>query len=284
MRGPLISLAAACSIAFGHAAALMAREPFAPNCNAPAPSCAVPPNCYRPCDVPCGPKEGPKEGPPQPKEGPPTGEGGELAETGVYVAPPRVGTMQAPTRRVGIEGLSITFPELKVCLPRIHLPHCIHSYSDARMVIEEAHAPYVRTGYQYSAPAQAPASREAPRESCEEQLRAMQEKYDALERKAAQLERLIEQQRGITPQPGGCPPPMSPLQAPTPTADPAAYKVSVRLHPSAAATPYLSNSAAGVYPNRAVSYLTEPATLPHPNQPQPIREPQRATQGLRPGW
>jgi len=196
-----------------------------------------------------------------------------MQETGVYVAPPRVGSMQAPTRRSGIEGMSITFPSLRLSLPSIHFPHCTHSYSEAKMIINEAEAPYVRTGYQ--SVAQAPQSREAPRETCEDQLRALQEKYNSLESKAAQLERLIDQQRGLAPPVDDRPKSLSPLQAPTPTADPAAFKVSVRLTPTNNEVP-ANPPGQAYYPNRPVSYLREPATLPPLHQPPPpIREPLR---------
>jgi hypothetical protein len=178
--------------------------------------------------------------------------------------------MQAPTRRRSIEGFGITFPELKISLPRLHLPHCIHSFTESRMIIDQAQAPYVRTGYQ--APAQAP--REAPRETCEEQLRALQEKYNSLESKAAQLERLIDQQRGIIPPSNDHPRSLSPLQAPTPTADPASYKVSVRLSQQVI-EPQIPPPPAPSFPNRTISYLKEPAVLPPLHQPSPIREPVR---------
>lgn len=169
--------------------------------------------------------------------------------------------MQAPSSRVGLEGFSITFPELKISCPRIHFPHVIRSHSEARMLIDGAQAPYVRTGYQLTGPVQAPAPREAPPETCEEQLRTMQEKYDRLEQRAAQLEQLLQQNRDVPPTKN--PAPLSPLQAPKPTADPAAYQVSMRL---GASQP--SPAPAG----RQVSYIREPAPLlPNAPRQQPIQ-------------
>jgi hypothetical protein len=119
-----------------------AYPPAAPNC-----ACGNPygcPNCNPNCRPPCSPPGPPKEGPP--KEGPP-----ELpnqpVETGVYLAPPRSGVTRGPVTYRGVEGASITFPELKLKFPSIRLPSCFHDHSGARMTIDSAVAPWESHGY-----------------------------------------------------------------------------------------------------------------------------------------
>lgn len=161
-----------------------------PNCISPAPSCVS--------KVPCGPDQ-PRGGPPEkdvPREGPPE----ETVETGVYVAPPRTGALQGPTRRLGIQGMSITFPQVKLTAPHLEFPNLVRSHTEARMLIDQAQAPYVRTGYQTVSTGSPEAPRDTPRDAprdCEEELREMREKYEQLENRAAQMERLLEQQRDL---------------------------------------------------------------------------------------
>lgn len=240
-----------------------------PNCVAPAsPNCVAKPRCRCPscCDTPCRPDEPltPRNGPPTnpPREAPPEQ---ELVETGVYVAPPRTGAMIGPSSRVGIEGFSVTLPALKLTSPRIEFPHLFRSRSEARMVVEEAHAPYVATGYQYAhqgaAPGQRAAPRQAPPDDCEEQLRVMKEKYDQLERQAAQLERALEQQQQRGGSRDGAPrgekePCLSP---PQPEVD--AMRLNLRPLPMVRTAPVEVGATAG-YAHRPVGYLQEPALIP----------------------
>jgi hypothetical protein len=139
---------------------------------------------------------------------PPKEEYGELRETGVFVAPPRTGVTQGPINRMGVEGLTLSLPEIRITTPRVEFPSFFHSRSESRMILDRAHAPYVHTGYQYTGAAvQAPAgnrdiappaqSRDLPPQSCEEQLRELQEKYRELEQQSRQLERALEQQRDL---------------------------------------------------------------------------------------
>ena len=127
-------------------AASLAPYAWGQNSNCVSP---VPPGCIS--KVPCVP-ERPRDVPPEtPRDVPPE-------ETGVYVAPPRTGALQGPTRRLGIQGMSITFPGLKLTAPHLEFPNLVRSHTEARMIIDQAQAPYVHTGY--TTP-QAP--REAPR-------------------------------------------------------------------------------------------------------------------------
>ena len=197
------------------------------------PACGPQPSCDFPGYQPCGPKEGPpvpKEGPPAPKEGPPPEEQVELEETGVFVAPPRTGATRGAINRTGIEGMSITFPQLRLSMPSIELPCRYHGRSEARMMIDAAEAPYVRTGYQakrilsqVAAPAttkEAPQEKEAAPKAptpmdCETQLKQLEEKYAELQK---ELENCMQQQKslkgGIEQGKGFPPKGMTPQQGP----------------------------------------------------------------------
>jgi hypothetical protein len=64
-------------------------------------------------------------------------------ESGAYVAPPRTGTTVGESNSIGIEGLSIKFPELNLQLPELKLPHFTHRRRGPHMEVEAAKAPYV---------------------------------------------------------------------------------------------------------------------------------------------
>jgi hypothetical protein len=128
----------------------------APACTTPAgvPSCTSPvgggggrscgrPNCPHCCQPPCCP---PRPGVPrdaerdQPRDavGPPPGN---------YVAPPPTGTVEGPQRGVELGGLSITFPELTLGLPKLRFTHCSAFQRNGRMHLEGGVAPFVENPY-----------------------------------------------------------------------------------------------------------------------------------------
>lgn len=198
MRFPLLIAVLAAAAEVTHAANPQCHAPPSATCKLPT-SCASPP-----CKPPCPPCEG------QRREAPPE----EGYETGVYVAPPRSGTTQGPVRRLGIQGLSITFPEVRLRLPSLEFPSLVRSRTESRMVLDQAVAPYVSTGYQ--APNAQP--RSAPPDDCEERLRQLQAEHEQLQAKARELQQMLEQQRGSVPK-APCRTdrgPAAPLPAPVP--------------------------------------------------------------------
>jgi hypothetical protein len=52
--------------------------------------------------------------------------------------------MQGPLRALEFEGAALRFPALELKLPNLRLPSCSKIHSNARMLIEAAHAPYVQ--------------------------------------------------------------------------------------------------------------------------------------------
>lgn len=101
-------------------------------------------SCDKPCDKP------PERGaPPPPDRGapPPEENGGGLQETGAYIAPPRSGSTRGATNFHGIDGGSITLPEIRLRFPCIELPACFKSRTSARMHIDSAVAPWESHGY-----------------------------------------------------------------------------------------------------------------------------------------
>jgi len=133
-------------------------------------------------------------------------------ETGAFVAPPRTGVTRGAINRIGVEGLSLTLPEIRLTTPRLELPSFFHSHAEARMTLDRAEAPYVRTGYQMVGTgryfetdrdavdergaaddrardeAQPRSTRAA--DECEEELRRLREKYRQLDEEARRLEAL----------------------------------------------------------------------------------------------
>lgn len=177
-----------------------AYPPAVPNCGCGNPyGC---PNCNPNCRPPCNPPGPPKEGPPgPPKEGPPEMPN-QPVETGVYLAPPRSGVMRGPMSFRGVEGASITFPELRLKLPSIQLPSCFHDRSGARMTIDSAVAPWESHGFVNAARSEAALRQQvqqlqernatsgddrAAREAAEDHLKATQ---DELQRLRCEVNRL----------------------------------------------------------------------------------------------
>lgn len=164
-------------------------------------SCITPvgPSCNSrvPCDRP-QPRDMPRPNP----RSVPEQEQVELRETGGYVAPPRTGTARGPVNRIGIEGMAITLPEVRISTPRFEFPSWYRSRQDASMTLDRAEAPYVHTGYEVASVGRRVDSEvqaEEPVEAasrgvddCESQLRALQEKYEQLQR---DLEECLESQK-----------------------------------------------------------------------------------------
>lgn len=227
-----------------------------------------------------------------------------LQETGAYIAPPRSGSTRGATNYRGLDGGSLTFPELRLRLPSIELPACFRSRSAARMHIDSAVAPweshgYVQTGAtagdaallqriaaleeelknRGSAPRGAEASDHAAkaREAAEDYAKKLQEYEDLLKRCEEEQQRLREciqncleqhqgRERGERPIQR-----MSPRQAPTQAPDdkpigPPPVPTESRFR----RTPPLEFQAA------PASYTAEPIQREPPrliSEPRPIREP-----------
>jgi hypothetical protein len=117
-------------------------------------------------------------------------------EVGTFIAPPRVGAIRGAINRTGIEGLSITLPELTIRMPSIELPSRYHSRSNARMMIESAQAPFVRTGFETVGMAQGqavtgPSGGAAPRESApltDDRGRRESAPFDDIDKKVKEIE------------------------------------------------------------------------------------------------
>ena len=126
-----------------------------PNCTKCRPKiCVNVPNtiriersCEKSCEHPRG--NPPERGGPPPERGgpPPEENGGGLQEMGAYIAPPRSGSTRGATNFQGIDGGSITLPEIRLRMPSIELPACFRSRAGARMHVDSAVAPWESHGY-----------------------------------------------------------------------------------------------------------------------------------------
>lgn len=130
------------------------RYSRSPTCAAPQPepSCEAPrqePNCAAPerpkCPCP----------PPEPQSAPPE----YYAPQGVFVQPPPSGTVRGPVNQTGIEGASLTFPEVTIRMPSLRFPALSRYRSNARMEMDRQSAPFVEqpAAPMQAAPAAAPA-------------------------------------------------------------------------------------------------------------------------------
>lgn len=112
-----------------------------PTCEAlPRPTCETPPPCRPPCNPP----------PQMPMM---------IQQPGVFVQPPASGTVQGPVEQSGIEGATVTFPELSLRMPSIRFPGRSRTRQNARMLLDQQYAPYVESPPVAAMPAQmAPAA------------------------------------------------------------------------------------------------------------------------------
>lgn len=228
-----------------------------------APGCTT----YDRCTTPCGPpREGPPSPPLTPRPGPPE-QPEQLQETGVFVAPPRTGVTQGGAHRVAIQGMTLTFPELKIGLPHLGLPSLVRTRSEPRMILDQAVAPYVVTGHQrVGPPAQPAAPREAPPATCEEKLRELQARYE-------QLEQMLKKCQAAQGDPAAASvPPVPDLGrevSPTPP-DAQQYRESTA-YPVPQSTPIQQPTVVPLpYPTTGYSYAEPQVTAP---APQPVSIP-----------
>lgn len=70
--------------------------------------------------------------------------GAEDEPQGGYAAPPRSGTMAGPTSSLGLDGLELEIPALKLKLPKVRFPSFTRYHTQPRMLVDEAVAPFVR--------------------------------------------------------------------------------------------------------------------------------------------
>lgn len=104
------------------------------NCCSQQCGCDVP--CKKPCP-PDTPRSGPPEEEDQPRSGPP----------GTFAAPPPTGVIESPSRGIELGGVSLTFPELTIGIPRLRFHGISHFHRDANMRLDSARAPYVAAPY-----------------------------------------------------------------------------------------------------------------------------------------
>lgn len=106
-------------------------------CQPPACNC---PQCKPPCKPTCKPPCNP---PITPRDLPPPGEDIPSTPRGMYVAPPRTGVEVGESRAIGVNGMAIKFPAMRLQLPSIELPSISRMRQKAHMRIESATAPFV---------------------------------------------------------------------------------------------------------------------------------------------
>ncbi|WP_254513649.1 hypothetical protein [Anatilimnocola floriformis] len=66
-------------------------------------------------------------------------------QPGVFVQPPATGTVQGPIEQTTVEGAELSFPELRLRMPSLRMPTVSRSRQNARMVLDQAHAPFVES-------------------------------------------------------------------------------------------------------------------------------------------
>jgi hypothetical protein len=244
-----------------HTAALARRG--GASCDVMAPTCQPPADCRHrePCDR-CQP-------PSQRRLGP--GEEQVMREVGAYIAPPRTGAFRGPVVRRGFEGGVIVFPEIRLRLPSIEWPARYHSHSSARMIIDEAVAPWESHSFVYGSAAVAPEgaqrrSDETPQkrtvEDCERQLEECRRQLDELRQQYERLKHLeesLDKSRGPQPAPKPSPyqaPPSKALPGfpPAPVPDQGALK-PLPFYPEAPAS-FVGEAAEPGQPERF--FITEP--------------------------
>ena len=139
------------------------HDSSSPKCDDPNCTDCVEPAPHRPCQcdecrrprhvfVRVPKKKGgglPESGPDGPS-GPPPG--------GAFVQPPPTGTTVEGGRSLGLRGMAITMPKLRLELPSIELPSLMHIRHSTRMRLEEADAPYMQAPARPAMPAMLRAS------------------------------------------------------------------------------------------------------------------------------
>lgn len=131
-----------------------------PTCEAlpQQPTCEAPPPCKPPCNPP------PQQQMPM-----------MIQQPGVFVQPPASGTVQGPIEQSGIEGATVTFPELSLRMPSIRFPAKSRSRQNARMLLDQQYAPYIESPPIAAMPAQAapPAAPAQPMVAAAPQMQMM---------------------------------------------------------------------------------------------------------------
>lgn len=177
----------------------------APTCDCPRCSAErEPEDCVKkPCDR-CVPKQPPT---PPDREGPPTQDNPPpmLGPRGSYVAPPRSGVAVGESRALGLNGMAIKFPAIRLEMPSIEFPSVSRMRRSAHMRVDAATAPFVEEagyaaydqyaarGYAYDqggavqAPRSAPPERDAP-PSCSKSRDANSDREAEFEQRLKRLD------------------------------------------------------------------------------------------------
>lgn len=161
--------------------------PQQPSCEAPRPTCEAPPPCKPPCNPP----------PQQPMM---------IQQPGMFVQPPASGTVQGPVEQSGIEGATVTFPELSLRMPSIRFPARSRSRQNARMLLDQQYAPYVESppvaAMPASAAATAPAAPMAAAPAAQPMMAAAPQMQMMMAPAAPQMQMMMmPQQMMMTPMP-----------------------------------------------------------------------------------
>lgn len=75
---------------------------------------------------------------------PEAGEEDDPQKGGGYAAPPRSGTMAGATNSIGLDGLELEIPAIKIKLPKLKIPGLTRYSTMPRMLMDEAVAPFVK--------------------------------------------------------------------------------------------------------------------------------------------
>lgn len=179
-----------------------------PSCEAPRPTCEAPP----PCKPPCNP---PQQQMPM-----------MIQQPGVFVQPQASGTVQGPIEQSGLEGATVTFPELSVRMPSIRFPAKTRSRQNARMLLDQQYAPYVEGPPVAAMPAQAAAPVAAapaqPMMAAAPQMQMMMAPAAAPQMQMMMMPQqmmMAPQQQYYVPQAVPQQNPVQPMQAPQPEPD-----------------------------------------------------------------
>lgn len=68
----------------------------------------------------------------------------ESAPEGQYVRGPESGEFAGAAESLGVRGFGLRFPEVRIDLPEIRLPHLVKYRKNPEMIVESSRAPYVR--------------------------------------------------------------------------------------------------------------------------------------------
>ena len=96
-----------------------------PTCEGAEPNCDCKPPCKPPCNQP-----------------PPQQMPMYYQPPGVFVQPPASGTVQGPVESTTVQGAELSFPEMRLRMPSLKMPSISKTRQNARMLLDQAVAPF----------------------------------------------------------------------------------------------------------------------------------------------